>query len=42
MKITAVLGSPRTKGNSATVTKLLVNALQSAKPEYKMHELNKL
>jgi multimeric flavodoxin WrbA len=42
MKITAILGSPRTKGNSAAVVDLLIDALQPAKPEVKRHELNKL
>lgn len=42
MKITSILGSPRTKGNTATIVNLLIDALQTAKPEVKTHELNKL
>ncbi len=42
MKITAVLGSPRTKGNSATIVAMVLESLQKAGPQTRIFELNRM
>ena len=42
MKIAAIIGSPRSKGNSATIVKLLLDALKPGSPQTTVVELNKL
>jgi multimeric flavodoxin WrbA len=42
MKVSAVLGSPRTSGNSATITKTLLGVLASKGAQSKTFELNNL
>ena len=42
MQITTILGSPKSNGSSATIAKLLIDALQSVKPQNKTYELNKM
>jgi len=42
MKITNVIGSPRSTGNSATIARLLLDSLKTAGTQMRTFELNKL
>ncbi len=42
MKITNIIGSPRSTGNSATIARILLENLQTAEAQMKTFELNKL
>jgi multimeric flavodoxin WrbA len=42
MKVTSVIGSPRSAGNSAAITRVLLDSLQTSGAQVRTFELNKL